>query len=334
MQNNNNKNKKTLLITGVTGFIGSHLTKELLKKAKYEIVAFVPSSDLGMRPLLKGIRIEYGSLDDFNRTKEIIKKVEPNIIIHLAAITPVRHSFENPHIYQKINYLATINLIEEAAKIKNFEKFIFASTMETYGWQPIRKPFIENLALYPDSPYAVSKVAAERYIQMIAITFGFPAIILKPCNTFGRKNETGYIVEYLITEMLKNKNPQIGTPEAVRDLMYVTDHINAYLKALEFPLPAKEKIKRIVEKNPTAFTFNIGNAYEFTMREVAQKIKDIIGFKGKIKTGFPKNYPWRPSVASYLSLDATRAKEILKWKSEISLEKGLQKTIEFWKENL
>jgi len=185
-------NKKTLLITGATGFIGSHLTPELVER--YQVVAIAPPSDIGMRPFPKNVSVEYADLDNFERIKEILLKIEPQIIVHLAAVTPVRHSFENPYIYQKINYLATINLVELATKIKNLEKFIFASTMETYGWQPVRKPFTENLPLHPDSPYAVSKVAAEKYIQMVTRAFGFPAIILKPCNTFGRKNEKGYIM--------------------------------------------------------------------------------------------------------------------------------------------
>jgi dTDP-glucose 4,6-dehydratase len=325
-------NKKTLLITGATGFIGFHLTPELVEK--YQVVAIASPSDIGMRPLPKNVSVEYADLDNFERIKEILLKIEPQIIVHLAAVTPVRYSFENPYIYQKINYLATINLVELAAKIKNLEKFIFASTMETYGWQPVRKPFTENLPLHPDSPYSVAKVAAEKYIQMLTRAFGFPAVVLKPCNTFGRKNERGYIVEYIITEMLKRKSPQLGTPEAVRDLMYVDDHVNGYLKALEFVLPEPKEIMQVSEKKPIAFTFNIGNSYEFTMREIAQKIGDMIGFKGEIKTGFPKDYPWRPSVAPYLSLNASYAQELLKWKPSVSLEEGLKKTIDYWKENL
>jgi len=324
--------KKTLLITGSTGFIGSHLVLKLIEQ--YRVIALVPPSDIGIRPLPKDISIEYASLEDFDLVKEILLKREPQIIIHLAALTPVRYAFENPWIYQKINYLATINLLETASKIKNFEKFIFASTMETYGWQPVRKPFRENLSCHPDSPYAVSKVAAEKYIQMFSRAFGFPAIILKPCNTFGRKNEKGYVVEYIITEMLKKKNPQLGTPEAVRDLMYINDHVNGYLKALEFGLPESKEIKEILERNPTAFTFNIGNGYEFTIKEISQKIGELIGFKGEIKTGFPKEYPWRPSVAPYLSLNSEQAHQSLGWKPEVSLEEGIQKTIEYWKENL
>jgi len=321
--------KKTLLITGATGFIGSHLIPKLVEK--YQVVAIVPPSDIGIRLLPKNVSIEYASLEDFSKIKEILLRVAPEIIIHLAAITPVRYSFENSDVYQRINYLATINLVHSAAEIKNFEKFIFASTMETYGWQSVRKPFSENVPLNPDSPYAVSKVAAEKYLQMVGHVYGFPGIILKPCNTFGRKNETGYIVEYLITEMLKGKNPQIGTPDAVRDLMYVDDHVSAYLKALQFTLPESKEIIQVLEKNPIAFTFNIGNGYEFTIKEIAQKIGSMIGFKGEIKIGFPKDYPWRPSIAPYLSLDASYAREILEWKPKISLEEGLQKTIEYWR---
>jgi len=325
-------NKKTLLITGSTGFIGSHLVEKLVDK--YQVVALVPSSDIGMRLLPKDVRVEYAGLEDFDLVKKIIFNNEPKIVVHLGAITPVRYSFENPDIYQKVNYLATINLAESAIKVKDFEKFIFASTMETYGWQPVKKPFTEDLSLHPDSPYAVSKVAAEKYIQMLSRAFNFPSIILKACNTFGRKNEKGYIVEYIITEMLKGKSPQLGTPEAVRDLMYVNDHVNGYLKAIEFELPEPKERKKILEKNPIAFTFNIGNGYEFTMKEIARKIGEIIGFEGEIKTGFPKDYPWRPSVAPYLSLNAGYARELLKWKPEVSLEEGLRKTIEYWKENL
>jgi len=325
-------NKKTLFITGSTGFIGSHLVKKLVDK--YHIVALVPSSDIGMRPLPKDVCIEYAGLEDFDLVKEVISKYEPKIIIHLGAITPVRYSFGNPGVYQKINYLATINLVESVAKIKDFEKFIFASTMETYGWQPVKKPFKENLFLNPDSPYAVSKVAAEKYIQMISRAFGFPAVVLKSCNTFGRENEKDYIVEHIITEMLAGRSPQLGTPQAVRDLMYVSDHVNGYVKAIEFEMPETEGIKERLEENPIAFTFNIGNGYEFTMEEIARKIGRIIGFKREIKTGFPKDYPWRPSVVPYLSLNASHAHELLKWKASVSLEDGFKKTIEHWKENL
>lgn len=324
--------KKTIFISGATGFIGSHLVEKLVDQ--FDVVALIPSSDIGIRKLPKGVWVEYGDLEDFIKIKEILAKVEPTIIIHLAAITPVRFSFENPEIYQKVNYLATVNLVNEAVKIPNLEKFIFASTMEIYGWQTVRKPFKENLTPYPDSPYAVSKLAAERYIQMVSCALGFPAIILRPCNTFGRKNERGYLVEYLITEMLKGKSPYLGSPEAVRDLMYVTDHINGYLCALNFTLPQREEIKKIVREEPTAFTFNIGNGYEFTVKEIALKIKKLIGFGGEIKEGFPKDYPLRPAVAPYLSLDASKAKNLLGWQPKVSLEEGLKMTIEYWKENL
>jgi len=325
-------NKKTLLITGSTGFIGSHLVKKLVDK--YQVIALVSPSDIGVRPLPENASIEYADIGDFDLVKKILSKNQPKIILHLAALSPVRYSFENSGIYQKVNYLATINLVQAAMKIENFEKFVYASTMETYGWQPIKKLFTENLSLHPDSPYAVSKVAAEKYIQMVTRAFNFPAVVLKACNTFGRKNEKGYIVEYIVTEMLKGRNPQLGTPGAVRDLMYIDDHVNGYLKATEFKMPEIKEMNNILEKDPIAFTFNLGNGLEFTMREIAQKIGEIIGFKEEIKTGFPKDYPWRPSTAPYLSLNANKANKLLEWKPKVFLEEGLQKTIEFWKENL
>lgn len=324
--------KKKLLLTGATGFIGSYLLPRLT--ADYQVTALVSPADIGQRPLPKAAQIIYGDLTEFDKIKSLTQKLQPQIIIHIGAITPVRFSFEHPEIYQEVNYLATINLTEAARTVSQFEKFIFASTMETYGWQAVQKPFDEHCPLNPDSPYAASKVAAEKYLQMASRAFDFPCIIMKACNTFGRKDETGYIVEYLVTSMLKNQSPQIGTPEAVRDLLYVDDHVNAYLKALKWPLPPSGQRKKQLKKDPQAFTFNFGQGIEITVLELAQKIKKLTGFKGPIKTGFPADYPWRPATAPYLSLNAAKSRKILGWKPQTSLDEALKKTVRYWEKTL
>ena len=128
--------KKKIFLTGGTGFIGSHLVQELADK--HEVFCLVPSTEIGLRNLPESVKIEFGDLVDYKKMKGIIESVQPNIIIHLGAITPVRYSFEHPEIYQDANYYATINLVHSALKLPGLEKFIFSSTMETYGWQKDR----------------------------------------------------------------------------------------------------------------------------------------------------------------------------------------------------
>jgi UDP-glucose 4-epimerase len=320
-----------IFLTGVTGFIGSHLIKKL---ENYDVTCLVPSSDLGMQKIPGNVEIKFGDLTNFTKIQNIVEETSPNIIVHLAAVTPVRYSFEQPEIYQYVNYLGTINLVHAALKLPSFEKFIFASTMETYGWQRQRKPFTEDLPLNPASPYAVSKVAAEKYIKMAGKAFNLPYIIMKPCNTYGRKNTTGYIVEYLITKMLKNETPHIGTPEAVRDLMYVDDHTNAYIKAIEYDLGHDKERLENLDSDPNYYIFNFGCGLELTIGQVAEKIKNMIGYEGEIAHGFPLDYPKRPVVEPYLSLNSTKAKKIFDWEPKVTLEKGLKLTIDWWKEQL
>jgi dTDP-glucose 4,6-dehydratase len=307
-----------IFLTGVTGFIGSHLVEKLVDD--YEVVCLVPSSDLGSKKIHKDVEIKFGDLTNYSEIQKIVREISPNMIVHLAAVTPVRYSFEQHEIYQHVNYLGTVNLVHAALQLSSFEKFIFASTMEVYGWQTQRKPFTEDIELNPASPYSVSKLAAEKYIRMAGKAYNLPFIALRPCNTYGRKFDTGFIVEYLITTMLKNETVYVGSSDAVRDLMYVPDHVNAYIKC--------------IKSNVSSGVFNFGLGSEVTMGELASKIKDMIGFDGEIVHTYPPDYPSRPVIDPYLSLDASKARDTLGWKPKYSLNDGLKETIKYWKEKL
>lgn len=308
---------KKIFITGATGFIGSHLIEKL---KDYDITCLIPPSEIGFQKIHKDIQPKFCDLTNYTEVQKIVSDVSPNIIVHLGAVTPVRFSFQYPEIYQYVNYLATVNLVHSALKLNSFDKFIFASTMEVYGWQKTKKPFIEETPLNPASPYAVSKVAAENYVRMAGKAFNLPFVVLRSCNTYGRKNNTDFIVEYIITRMLKNKTVFIGTPNAVRDLMFVDDHVNAYIKC--------------IESNVTSEVFNFGLGSETTMGELGLMIKNMINFDGKIIHNFPPDYPFRPIVEPYLSLDSSKARKILGWKPKFTLNEGLKTTIEFWKNKL
>jgi len=120
--------------------------------------------------------------------------------------------------------------------------------------------------------------------------------------------------------MLAGKDVYIGTPKAVRDMMYAKDHVSAYLKLLKTPLINQ--------------TFNFGTSSKTKMLDLAIKIKQKLNFKGKIISHFPANYPYRPVAEEFLSIDASKAKRLLKWKPKYSLDKGLDKTIAYWKKQI
>jgi len=250
--------RKRIFITGSDGFVASRLIAKLVDE--YEVFALlrpVTRFEGVNDDVLKSINIRYGDLTDFLTMGNIVKEVSPNIILHLGARTPVSFSFEQPMDYQNINYMGTVNLVTSALKLPKLEKFVFASTMESYGWQPEGRLIKENAVQSPASPYAVSKVAAEHYIKMAGEAFGLPYIIMRACNTYGGK-PFGTIIEYLANCMLTNKVPNIGTPDAVRDFIHVDDHVGAYMSAVGYALEDREQRLRNIKADPNHYAFNFG----------------------------------------------------------------------------
>lgn len=321
-----------IFLTGSTGFIGSHLVKKMA--GEHEVVCLIPSSELGMRPIPENVKIEFSDLGNFKEVRDMVLIHKPDVIMHLGAATPVRYSFTFPEIYEKINHLGTKNLVDAAMDVPNFKLFIFASSAETYGVQEEHKPFPEDTKQNAASPYAISKIRAEDYVKKMGAEKGFPHVIFRFTTTYGRDNETGYVIEYTITQMLKGRPIRIGTPDSVRDFMFVDDHIDSYLKAMNFDPGSKEQIMEKMKEDSNSFVFNIGPSNGNKIIDVVNKIKDLTGFRGQIETGFPKDYPKRTTAENYLVVDSTKARKILGWKTNHTLDDGLKKAVDIWKEQL
>jgi UDP-glucose 4-epimerase len=318
-----------VLLTGSTGFVGSHLLPRLVER--HDVTCLVSATAIGTRPLPRGAEIAYGDLTDSAFIQKLVGQQRPEAIVHLAAVTPVRYSFEFPGIYQAVNFQATVNLVHSALQLPAFDRFVFASTMETYGWQSQFTPFGEDVRQHPASPYAVSKLAAEQYLQMIGRAVGFPHVILRPCNTFGRRHDAGYVVEYVVTRMLKGRPVHLGTPQAVRDFMYIDDHVDAYMKALELPLGTAAEVRSNVERDPCWYVFNVGWGTEVRIADLAARVGSVIGFGGEIVSGFPRDYPPRPVIEPYLSVNATKAQRQLGWGPAVPLDEGIRRTVDIWR---
>jgi len=321
--------KKRVLLTGITGFIGAELAHKLLEKG-YEvhaIIRHVIGRDLEcVSEIRDKINIITCDITDYFSVIKTIEKVKPDMVLHLAAISPVRLSFEHPFEYQNTTFLGAVNMAEAVRELYGPEKvrFVVASTAEVYGIQD-PTPSIEDLRLEPSSPYAVAKASMDLYIRMLIKVYNFNAVILRNSNTFGRKYDSSFFTEYLITEMLKGKEIYIGAPDSIRDYMYVDDHVNSYLLAMENSA-AKGQV------------FNIAGGKGYTNKEWALKIAEVLRYPlEKIHFGeYPPGYPHRPikSDQPYLVLNPSKARRILGWEQTIFPEEGLRKTIEYWKKRI
>ena len=315
------------LITGMTGFIGGNLTRKLLEEG-HEVSGFIQpviGRDFrAIKDIKDNLDLVTCDIRDYSSVRDALKKIEPEVVFHLASLSPVRMSFEHPLEFQDTNFIGTVNIAESLNDLYGPDKtrLIAASTAEVYGIQPENKPFTEDLKLEPSSPYAVSKGALDMYLRMLNKVYDFNTVILRNSNTFGREYDKSFFTEYLITEMLKGNEIYIGAPNSIRDYMYVNDHVNSYLLAMKTP-EAKGHV------------FNIGGGKGYTNKEWTLKIADLLNFpQEKIHFGeYPPAYPYRPLASDqpYLVLDASKAKRILGWEQTVSSEEGLRKTIEYWK---
>lgn len=301
-----------ILLTGSSGFLGTALTKRL--EGKYDFHHLV---------------------SDLKKHKDVEKEVQevnPDLIIHLAARTEVQESFVEQIEFSEINYVGTINLIESAMKLPNLKNFLFSSTMETYGWQPISdevrdnkvpKQFVyfnENTPTNPNCPYAVAKVGCENYLKYVNRSFNFPFVAIRQTNTYGRDSNDYFVTEQIITQMLKNKDEIfLGYAEPYRNFMYVSDMIDMWCTVIE----QHEKC--------TGQIFTVGPDKAIKIKDYANMIADKIGWKGQIHW---HSKPPRPGEIYWLCSDHKLITSITGWHPKVSLSDGLDMTIETWKKKL
>src|SRR6059058_6487449 len=158
-----------VLITGITGFIGSRLASRLVGEG-YDVHGLVRHSSerelSRIRDVISQVHLIEGDLGTFHSIISAVDASEPEIVFHLGALTPVRLSFDDPYPYIATNFEGTVNLVHAILRESPNTRLIVASTAEVYGWQPSGQPIAEDAMLKPASPYAVSKAAADQYIQM------------------------------------------------------------------------------------------------------------------------------------------------------------------------
>jgi len=314
-----------VLLTGCTGFIGTRLAPRLLEDGHtlYCLVRHTTRRDFTpLGSAVENIRFIEGDIADYHSVQSAIESCAPEIVVHLAALTPVRLSFDDPLPYMRVNFLGTTNLVHAVLERAPNAKVIAASSAEVYGWQP-QEPTKESARFYPSSPYGVSKAAADTYIQMAMRVYGLKAVIFRSNNTYGRTGDSNFFTEYAISAMIHGKPVYIGAPNHVRDYMFVDDHVNAFLLAVK-------------DEVAIGNAFNVSPGNPISNLELARNIANLVGYKGKFVEGsYPPGYPRRPGDldTEYIVLDSSKIRGQLGWKPSLTLQEGLVRTIEAWRKN-
>jgi dTDP-glucose 4,6-dehydratase len=319
--------KKKLFITGISGFIGSYLAEKAYKE--YDVSGLVrqhPQQNESINKLKGKVRLYEGSLNDYARLINIIVEEQPDYVAHLGAITPVSYSFGHPQEVIKTNLLGTVNLTEVLKQwCPNLKLFVLASSVETYGQQTelMEKniPFDDKTPQKAGSPYAVAKIGAEHYVKYLYYAYKFPGVCLRQTNTYGRLENDYFVTEAFVTEMLRNKDVvNFGNPKPIRAFLHIEDLVNLYLTLF------KCKNKEILGKS-----FTIGPPNGVTIEDLAEMIAKKLDWKGKINW-YTREI--RDGEIYYLNSSNDYVTKLTGWKPKITLDKGLDRTIQFWKSKL
>jgi UDP-glucose 4-epimerase len=300
-----------ILLTGGAGFIGSHVADRLLER-DHE-VAVVDDLSSGKRGNVPGGAVFYEA-DVRTGCARAFEEFAPEALCHLAAQMDVRRSVREPDFDAEVNVLGTVRLLENCVKY-DVRKVVFASTGGAVYGEQETFPATEDHPQYPLSPYGVSKLAAERYLNFYHVQYGIPYAALRYANVYGPRQdphgEAG-VVAIFCGNLAAGKPSTInGTGEQTRDYVHVGDVARANVLALEGDQP------------PGAY--NIGTGIETSVTQLYELLQDI-----SHKNLPPRNGPAKPGEQLRSSVDPSRAGRVLGWRPEMSLADGLGETLRFF----
>lgn len=304
---------KKIFISGIAGFLASHLTDSLIKMG-HEVC--------GADNLIGGYEDNVPKEAEFHKIDCTDKKVidivkDCDIIFHTAATAYEGLSVFSPYLVNYNNYMTTIQLVNAGIN-HNIERFVFTSSMARYGTNIV--PFTEDMLPKPQDPYAISKIASENHIEMMSKIHGFDYVIGVPHNIIGQrqKYDDPYrnVASIMINLMLQGRQPVIyGDGNQKRAFSFVEDTLNCLVK-LGF------------QKNVVGEVINIGPDEEFiTINFLAETIADLLDFNLE-----PIYLPGRPQEVYLANCSADKARKLLEYKTSTTLREGLQHMIDWIKE--
>lgn len=316
---------RRVLVTGFAGFIGSHLTEKLLSEGYFVIGIddFNNFYDPGIKERNisnfknnKNFVFNKCDIRDKKALEDICERQNPEIIIHLAARAGVRPSLKDPILYEEVNVLGTLNLLEAARKNK-CKKFIFGSSSSVYG-ECKNVPFKEaETNLMPISPYGVTKLTGERYCYTFHHLYKIPVICLRFFTVYGPRQRPDLAI-YKFTKLIDEGKPipVFGEGRYKRDFTYITEIIDGIMGAINY--------------NKTDFEiFNLGESRTTSVTDLVKLLESAIGKKAIIDW-----QPAQPGDVAITFADVSKAEKLLSYKVRTTPEEGIKKFVEWYKTQL
>ncbi len=313
---------RKVLVTGGTGFVGSHLVEQLVATgAQVRVLGNYKSQpNLGNLAFLSDdvrqrIDVVWGDVCDRDSVMHVTDGIDT--IFHLAALIGIPYSYIAPDAYVRTNVTGTLNILQ-AARARGIQRLVHTSTSEVYGSAQY-VPMDETHPLVGQSPYSASKIAADKLVESFACSFELPVVTVRPFNVFGPRQSDRAIIPTIIAQCISGqKVVKIGDPSPKRDFTFVTDTVNGFIRAA-------------TTANATGRTVNIGHGESIAIGELADRICSIVG-DCRWESESTRMRPTGSEVSELLC-DSRLACDLLGWSPAVSLDDGLRQTIAFVQEH-
>jgi NAD dependent epimerase/dehydratase len=316
-----NWKSKSVLVTGAGGFIGSHLAEALVRTgAKTRALVRYNSEGrkgwLDQSDLKAEIEVVHGDVREVDSVRNALKGTD--LVFHLAALIAIPYSYVSPSSYVSNNIIGTLNILQESLRL-GVSRVVHTSTSEVYGTAQ-HIPIAEDHPLQAQSPYSATKIAGDKLAESFHRSFGLPVSIVRPFNTYGPRQSARAIIPTIMIQALANEAIRIGNVAPTRDFNYISDTVRGFLQNAE----SEKAVGRVV---------NLGTGKEISIADLARTICSLTGTEFRI---FQENDRVRPSGSEVerLCADNSLANELTGWRSEVSLNEGLQKTLAWMRHNM
>jgi NAD dependent epimerase/dehydratase len=311
-------NGKRVLVTGAAGFIGSHLCEALVQDGARvrAFLRYTSRQDLGNldeapSAVREAIEVVRGDLRDVASVRRAMAGCE--IVFHLGALISVPYSFTSPGEFAATNGLGTLHVLD-AAREAGVSRVVHTSTSEVYGTARY-VPIDEAHPLQAQSPYAASKIAGDKMAEAFHLTYGLPVVTVRPFNTYGPRQSVRAVIPTIVSQALRGEAVHLGSLDPKRDLTFVSDTVDGFLRAAQEPAAIGELI-------------NLGTGRMWSVGELVQRVESLLGTRLQVVQDQERIRPEQSEVMA-LQSDAGKAKRILGWTASIGLERGLGLTVEW-----
>ncbi|MFH2019648.1 MAG: GDP-mannose 4,6-dehydratase [bacterium] len=304
---------KKILVTGASGFVGTHLVKALVKNPGFQVYGTVYGQGTNLSDVLPASQIKSLDLTNAEATSELIKEITPDVIYHLAALSVVHDSLEKAGTFLTANLLMSYNLLESVRLHAPSCRVLAICSANEYGLVDEKDiPIDEDTPLKPLNPYAVSKVAQDMLAYQYFLAYGLDIVRLRPFNHTGPGQTTEFLIPSLASQFVaigrgeKEPKIEVGNTESIRDFSDVSDMVDAYLLA--------------ADKCQKGEVYNIGFGKGISVGEIIKLFEEISGVKVEVVSNTSRV---RTADVPVLIADASKFIDVTGWQPQIKFKDTL-----------